>query len=68
MTRMYVILRNPYYIGLVPFKGRLDQGRHTPLVKPETLDRVQAVLDARDKTCENQRKHHHYLKSSLVCG
>jgi len=64
-----LVLRDRYYLGTVTYKGEEFPGRHEALVTPELFARVQAVLDGRlAKTGERQRKHHHYLKSTLWCG
>jgi cytochrome c553 len=62
-------LSDPYYLGIVPFKGEQHPGRHEALVTRELFDRVQSVLTVRAaKTGERQRQHHHYLKSLVWCG
>lgn len=63
------VLRDRYYLGVITYQGIEYSGRHTPLVTPELFARVQTILDARlPKTGERQRKHHHYLKSTVWCG
>ncbi|CAN0307727.1 unnamed protein product, partial [Phaeothamnion confervicola] len=46
-TRLAELLRDPYYIGMVPYKGEVYPGRHEPLISPELFERVQQVMDAR---------------------
>lgn len=67
-SKLYVMLRDRYYLGYVSYEGEEFQGRHEPLVTPELFERVQAVLDAKSASGERQRVHHHYLKGSLWCG
>ena len=62
------LLRNPYYMGIVRYRGVLYQGKHEPLVSPETWQRVQEILGARNIAGEKQREHPHYLKGSVYCG
>jgi len=63
------LLRDRYYLGVVSYGGEEFPGRHEALVTAELFARVQTVLDGRQtKTGERQRKHHHYLKSTLWCG
>ena len=62
------LLRHPYYIGIVRYRGVLYQGKHEPLVDPETWQRVQELLAARNIAGEKQREHPHYLKGSVYCG
>ncbi len=62
------ILRDPYYIGMVRFKGQLYPGRHEALITPELFDRVRQVMDARVKRGQRDRVHNHFLRGMLHCG
>ncbi len=67
-SKLSRMLRDRYYIGYVTYKGEEYAGRHEPLVDVELFDRVQAIADSRSTADERRRKHHHYLKGSLLCG
>ena len=62
------LLRHPYYMGIVRYRGVLYAGRHEPLVTPETWQKVQEVLVANNIAGDKQRDHNHYLKGSVYCG
>jgi site-specific DNA recombinase len=62
------LLRTPYYMGVVTYRGVTYPGNHEPLVSPELFGRVQAALDAHGRSGEKQRQHHHYLKGTVFCG
>jgi site-specific DNA recombinase len=62
------LLRHPYYMGIVRYRGVLYPGRHEPLVTPEAWQKVQEVLVANNVAGEKQREHNHYLKGSVYCG
>jgi site-specific DNA recombinase len=67
------VLRDPYYLGLVPYKrGTPDEeifdGRHQRLTDQATFDRVQAQLDEKRLAGERPQKHQHYLRGSVYCG
>lgn len=62
------MLHNPYYTGIVVYRGAYHQGKHQPLVTIETWLRVQDVLAAHHLTSEKTRKHPHYLKGTIFCG
>jgi hypothetical protein len=67
------LLRDPYYLGLVPYRrGTSDEqifpGRHKPLIDEATFDKVQALLDEHRVSGERAQKHRHYLKGSVYCG
>ncbi len=61
------MLKSPYYIGVVSYRGVQYHGSHEPLVSPEIWLRVQDVLASHDKTGEKTRRHPHYLKGSIFC-
>ncbi|HEY1831338.1 MAG TPA: recombinase family protein [Acidimicrobiales bacterium] len=67
-SKLNQLLRDPYYIGFVTYKGETYPGRHEPLISADLFDRVQDVLAERGGRGARQRRHHHYLKGSLWCG
>ncbi|WP_375294991.1 recombinase family protein [Brevibacterium sp.] len=62
-----LMLKNPYYTGMVRFKGALYPGSHEALVDRKLFETVQAVL-AGKANGERTRTHEHHLKSTLYCG
>jgi site-specific DNA recombinase len=66
-SRVYHLLTNPYYVGIVTFGGVQYEGRHQPLVSRQTFDMVQQVL-REHRFGEQQRTYNHYLKGSLYCA
>lgn len=62
------LLRHPYYMGIVRYRGVLYPGRHEPLATPEIWQKVQEVLAANNIVGDKQREHNHYLKGSIYCG
>jgi site-specific DNA recombinase len=63
------MLRNPYYMGVVVYRGvRVPNGRHPRLVEPDTFDHVQALLAARSVAGDRPHKHQHYLRGTLYCA
>jgi site-specific DNA recombinase len=65
---VHELLHNPYYMGLVRYRGVVYPGRHEPIVESATWYRVQELLAAKDLACERQRQHRHYLRGTLACG
>ena len=43
------LLRNPFYYGVMKFKGELFEASHPPLVSKKLFDRVQEVLEHKAK-------------------
>ncbi len=68
VSHLHKLLRHPYYIGMVRYQGAIYQGKHDPLVTPETWRQVQSLLSAKNFAGEKQREHPHYLKGSIFCG
>jgi site-specific DNA recombinase len=63
------MLRNPYYMGVVVYRGRrVPNGRHPRLVEPDTFDQVQALLAARAVAGDRPYKHQHYLRGTVYCA
>ena len=60
------ILINPYYKGVVTYKGVEYTGSHPALVDELTWQQVQNIL-ASHVNGERTREHPHFLKGSLYC-
>lgn len=41
------ILRNRFYYGVYEWRGKLYQGKHTPIISKELFDKVQMLMDGR---------------------
>lgn len=67
-SQLGVILRDPYYLGMVTFKGQVFPGRHEALVSPELFERVQRVIDSRMRRSQRDVVHSHFLRGLMHCG
>jgi site-specific DNA recombinase len=65
---LHKILRDPYYIGIVMFRGVRYDGNHPKLIAPEVFERVQQLLTARRTAGDRSHKHGHYLRGVVHCG
>jgi recombinase len=65
---LHMRLRDPYYKGIVRYRGGEYPGTHEPLVDAQVWQRVQDILSAQNQAGEKQREHNHYLKGSVYCG
>lgn len=65
---LYKLLTNPYYAGVIRYKGALHPGAHDPIVEPELFDKVQSLLRARTAKMTRHVQHAHHLKGLLHCG
>jgi site-specific DNA recombinase len=68
ISAFHEMLKNPYYIGIVRYRGVDYEGKHPPLIDKQTFDEVQRLLEANNFAGEKRRVHHHYLKGSIFCG
>lgn len=68
LSKVAHMLHNPYYMGIVTYRGQQYEGRHEPLVSPGLFARVQEVLEQHRLAGDRTQKHHHYLKGTIVCG
>ena len=66
--KMADLLRDPYYIGLVTYKGEIFPGRHPAIVDRELFEQVQEIAKTRGVTGARYRVHDHILKGVLWCG
>ena len=60
-------LSNPYYRGIVTYKGVQYDGKHPRLIDDETWHRVQAIRHSH-RNGERNRKHPHFLRGTVYCG
>ena len=68
LSKLAKLLTNPYYIGIVSYRGELYPGKHPPLIPAAVFDKVQAVLAAHRLSGDRRQKHHHFLKGTVLCG
>ena len=67
-NKLHTLLTNPYYLGKVPYAGKVYDGRHKPLVDEATFQEVQDLLTSKRLSGERPWKHFHYLRGSIFCG
>lgn len=65
---LHRVLTNPYYAGVIRYRGALHPGAHAPIVEPVLFDQVQSLLKARNAHATRQVQHVHHLKGLLHCG
>ena len=67
-SALHRLLRDPYYKGVVVWKGVEYEGTHPRLVSDELWERVQQILSARSEGRDSSWRHRHYVKGSVFCG
>lgn len=68
ISALHKLLVNPYFIGIVPYKGVYQEGTHAPLIAVDTWLRVQDVMKAHNHAGEKESQHSQYLKGSVWCS
>ena len=68
LSNLHDMLRNPYYIGDIIYRGQKYEGNHEQIIDKKIWLRVQDVLSAHNHAGDRQRNHEHYLKGSVYCG
>ena len=66
--QLHRLLHDPYYTGMVRYKGDLYPGRHEAIISQKLFDEVQALLDSRGVTTSRYRVYDHPLKGLVYCG
>jgi hypothetical protein len=67
-SQLAMILRDPYYAGVIRYKGKVHPGRHAPVISKELFLAVQKILDARNRKGDRDRIHFHFLRGLLYCA
>jgi len=65
---MHGILTNPVYIGLIPHKGELYEGKFQPIVSKEVWDKVQKELKRRSRPRKAKDGHNFPFTGLFECG
>ncbi|MES2301124.1 MAG: recombinase family protein [Pseudomonadota bacterium] len=75
--QIYLILRNPIYVGDIPHRGQIHKGQHPPVIDRETWDRVQTLMTSHVQGGRRTRSPHaskdkihyrYYISRSLQHG
>ena len=66
--RLSGILRNPFYMGRVRYRGKVYEERHDRLIDPATFELVQAVLRNKRTAGERPSRWQHHLRGTIVCA
>src|SRR3989344_8273824 len=62
------ILNNPFYYGLIRWKGESKKGNHFPLIDRELFETCQYVLAKNRNFLMRRRTHSFLLRGFLYCG
>ena len=67
LSNVQHILKNPFYIGLMRYKGEMFDGTHEPLISKKLFDKCQEVMTKRGKV-RPDRKHNFAFLGLMKCA
>jgi len=66
MSRIHVLLQDPFYYGKIRWMDKLYAGKHEPLIAKDVFDKVQ-ILIRRKTLAPHLMKHNALFKSKVFC-
>jgi DNA invertase Pin-like site-specific DNA recombinase len=67
ISNVQKILTNPFYIGLMKYRGEIFEGQHEPLISKKLFDKCQEAMSKRGKVQE-VRKHNFTFLGLMKCA
>ena len=67
LSNVQHILQNPFYVGLMRYKGEIFEGTHEPLISKKLFDKCQEVMAKRGKV-RPDRKHDFAFLGLMKCA
>lgn len=68
LSKLFEIIKCPFYFGEMRWRGLVKQGLHPPLIKKELFFRCQNILDFNNKHVCRKRKHNFLLRGFVSCA
>ncbi len=66
ISRIHIMLQEPFYFGKILWKGELYQGVQEPLISKDAYDKVQVILKRKIQN-PHFTKHTHLFKAKMYC-
>ncbi len=66
-STLYNILKNPFYIGLMKFNGKIHKGKHKSLTTPEIFETCQKITQRNNHNACRRRKYRWLLSGFVYC-
>lgn len=67
-SSLCAMFKNAFYTGKLPFKGRLLDGKHKPMITEEEFERVQQIIDPTHTTRPKDKIYSFPLRGLFKCG
>jgi DNA invertase Pin-like site-specific DNA recombinase len=65
-SKLYFLLKNPFYYGVFNYGGELHVGNHKPMITKEEFDKVQDLVKRRERY--RPQKHERPFTGWMRCG
>ncbi|MEV4560631.1 recombinase family protein [Kitasatospora sp. NPDC049285] len=66
--RVFRMLHNPYYIGVIRWNGKQYPGSHDPMIAVELFEKVQRALSRSSHEIQRYRTHHPLFQGLVTCS
>ena len=69
-TRSYIgkVLRNPFYVGKMRWRGKVYPGKHKPIIDEGTWNKVQSIFEGRRNSSNSQKRKFTYGHGLMKCS
>ena len=68
ISHVHQTLKNPFYYGALPWRGKIYKGLQTPLISKTTWNKVQQIISEHNQHASRSRKHDFLLRGFLYCS
>lgn len=65
-SRIYDLLRDPFYCGKMRWDGEVYPAKHEPLISKDLFEKTQSILKRRGKTAVSTQ-HNYLFRSKIFC-
>jgi site-specific DNA recombinase len=65
---VHTMLRNPFYYGLIRWRGQSKVGKHVPIISKDLFDTCQYVLAKHRNFLTRRRAHNYLLRGFAYCA
>lgn len=70
-SRIFLTLKNPVYVGAIPYGGKIFPGKHQAIINKDVFERVQAKLPTKNGNIRPKAHRYPYLLGGIIfcrCG
>jgi site-specific DNA recombinase len=68
MSKMFMMMKSPFYYGAMPWRGMIDMGKHEAIITKDLFDKCQQVLAENNHYACRRHKHNFLLRGFVFCN